>query len=121
MGPVPGGWLTGVPSIPVFTWLSNVGDSEATFIADGERLNCPSCGGSGHVDDSVQAKVPETLPEFLEWVADELVKRYKARGVRVERSLNPDYVTWTVSAFLPTSNTPARPDSRWRNRMWGGA
>lgn len=28
------------------------------------------------------------------------------------------YVTWTVSAFLPTSNTPARPDSRWRNRMW---
>lgn len=51
--------------------------------------------------------------------ADELVKSYKARGVRVERSLNPDYVTWTVSAFLPTSNTPARPDSRWRNRMWG--
>ncbi|HDS6041164.1 hypothetical protein [Enterobacter kobei] len=51
--------------------------------------------------------------------ADELVKRYKARGVRVERSLNQDYVTWTVSAFLPTSSTPARPDSRWRNRMWG--
>ncbi|MCK7466069.1 hypothetical protein L8O44_19320 [Enterobacter roggenkampii] len=50
---------------------------------------------------------------------DELVKRYKARGVRVERSLNQDYVTWTVSALLPTSNTPARPDSRWRNRMWG--
>jgi hypothetical protein len=35
------------------------------------------------------------------------------------RARNPDYVTWTVSAFLPTSNTPARPDSRWRNRMWG--
>ncbi|RTP94508.1 hypothetical protein EKN38_24640 [Enterobacter sp. WCHEn045836] len=51
--------------------------------------------------------------------ADELVKRYKARGVRVERSLNPDYVSWTVSAFLPTSKTPARPDSRWRSRMWG--
>lgn len=51
--------------------------------------------------------------------ADELVKCYKAREVRVERSLNPDYVTWTVSAFLPTSNTPARPDSCWRNRMWG--
>lgn len=29
------------------------------------------------------------------------------------------YVTWTVSALLPTSNTPARPDNRWRNRMWG--
>src|SRR5690606_15657675 len=51
--------------------------------------------------------------------ADELVKRYKARGVRVERGLNPDFVTWTVSAYLPTSNTPARPDSRWKNRMWG--
>lgn len=51
--------------------------------------------------------------------ADELVKRYKARGVRVERSLNPDFVTWAVSAFLPTSNTPARPDSRWQNRIWG--
>ncbi|WP_449549435.1 hypothetical protein [Lelliottia amnigena] len=51
--------------------------------------------------------------------ADELLQRYKARGVRVERSLNPDYVTWTVSAYLPTSNSPARPDNRWRNRMWG--
>ncbi len=30
----------------------NYGDSEAQFIADGERLNCPACGGSGHIDDS---------------------------------------------------------------------
>lgn len=57
--------------------------------------------------------------EFSTEQADELVKRYRARGVRVERSLNQDYVTWTVSALLPTSHTPARPDSRWRNRMWG--
>ena len=66
--------------------MSNMGDSEATFIADGERLNCPSCGGSGHVDDSVQAKVPETLPEFLEWVADELVKRDRFAGSFAEGS-----------------------------------
>lgn len=26
-------------------------DPEARFIADGERLNCPTCGGSGHVGD----------------------------------------------------------------------
>lgn len=32
---------------------SNMGDSEATFVADGERLNCPACGGSGHVDDAL--------------------------------------------------------------------
>lgn len=51
--------------------------------------------------------------------ADELVATYQRRGVKVQRSLNPDYVTWTVSAYLPTSNSPARPDNRWRNRMWG--
>lgn len=34
---------------PVF---ANAGDSEEQFIADGERLNCPACGGSGHVDDA---------------------------------------------------------------------
>jgi hypothetical protein len=45
--------------------------------------------------------------------ADELVKRYKARGVRVERSLNPDYVTWTVSAFL-------RPQIHQRARIAAG-
>ncbi|EBP4366241.1 hypothetical protein ACF5F0_004549 [Salmonella enterica] len=33
--------------------------------------------------------------------ADELVARYRARGVKTERSLNPDYTTWTVSALLP--------------------
>lgn len=32
--------------------FANAGDSEATFIADAERLNCPTCGGSGHIDDA---------------------------------------------------------------------
>lgn len=32
--------------------------------------------------------------------ADELVARYRQRGVKVERSLNPDFMTWTVSAQL---------------------
>lgn len=32
-------------------FFSNNGDSEAYFITDGERLNCPHCGGSVHVDD----------------------------------------------------------------------
>ncbi|EDW7806533.1 hypothetical protein GUN87_004529 [Salmonella enterica] len=51
--------------------------------------------------------------------ADKLVVRYRERGVKTERGLNPDYTTWTVSAFLPTSSKPARPDNRWRNRVWG--
>lgn len=32
--------------------------------------------------------------------ADELVARYRQRGVKVERSLNLDFMTWTVSAQL---------------------
>lgn len=51
--------------------------------------------------------------------ADELVKRYKARGVRVERSLNPDYVTWTVSAKLPEYKYPARTPRTLRQKVWG--
>ncbi|HFK6810517.1 TPA: hypothetical protein ACG0MV_003038 [Enterobacter hormaechei subsp. steigerwaltii] len=51
--------------------------------------------------------------------ADELVKRYRARGVRVERSLNSDYLTWTVSARLPEGNKPPRINRRWQNRIWG--
>ena len=31
--------------------FSNKGDSEADFIADGASLDCPHCGGSGHVGD----------------------------------------------------------------------
>ncbi|HGV4847023.1 hypothetical protein REM94_17045 [Klebsiella pneumoniae] len=51
--------------------------------------------------------------------ADELVARYRQRGVKVERSLNPDFVTWTVSAQLVEDKNPPRPDSRWRNRIRG--
>lgn len=51
--------------------------------------------------------------------AEELVARYRQRGVKVERSLNPDFMTWTVSAQLVEDKYPPRPDSRWRNRMWG--
>lgn len=29
--------------------------------------------------------------------ADELQRQYQRRGVAVKRSLNPDYLTWTVS------------------------
>ena len=45
--------------------------------------------------------------------ADELVKRYKARGVRVERNLNPDYVTGLSVPFF-------RPQIRQRARIAAG-
>ncbi|EOD5635789.1 hypothetical protein NL887_000778 [Klebsiella pneumoniae] len=51
--------------------------------------------------------------------AEELVARYRQRGVKVERSLNPDFMTWTVSVQLVEDKNPPRADSRWRNRMWG--
>lgn len=37
--------------------------------------------------------------------AEELVARYRQRGVKVERSLNPDFMTWTVSAQLVEDKT----------------
>ena len=51
--------------------------------------------------------------------ADELMAKYRQRGISVERSLNQDFLTRTVSAQLVEDTKPPRPDSRWRNRMWG--
>ncbi|WP_312670806.1 hypothetical protein [Pseudescherichia sp.] len=51
--------------------------------------------------------------------AEELLAQYRRRGVKVERSLNPDHVTWTVSALLPESNKPPRPSRVWQSKAWG--
>ncbi|EDW2284201.1 hypothetical protein Y618_003754 [Salmonella enterica subsp. enterica] len=51
--------------------------------------------------------------------ADELVAEYRRRGVKVERSLNSDYLTWTVSARLPEGDKAPRPSRVWQNRAWG--
>lgn len=51
--------------------------------------------------------------------SDELMAKYRQRGVRVERSLNQDLITWTVSAQLVEDKNPLRPASRTRNRIWG--
>lgn len=51
--------------------------------------------------------------------ADELMQKYQARGVKVERNLNPDFITWTVSARLPESEHQPRSQNCWQNRMWG--
>lgn len=51
--------------------------------------------------------------------ADELERQYHRRGATVTRSLNPDYLTWTVSVerqevkyLEPTART-------FRQKVWG--
>lgn len=71
--------------------FTNDGTSEAQFIADGERLNCPRCGGSGHVDDGPQPADGEAVAEWQVWheqdgwgaTHPDNVAEYRARGVPV--------------------------------------
>jgi len=58
-------------------------------------------------------------PDCTTEQADELLAQYQRRGVPAERSLNPDYITWTVSVRLPERKNPPRADRRWQNRMRG--
>ncbi|EIC5230804.1 hypothetical protein K9X08_002504 [Salmonella enterica] len=51
--------------------------------------------------------------------ADTLISDYQKRGVRTEKSLNSDFITWTVSARLPEGNKPPRINRQWQNRIWG--
>lgn len=51
--------------------------------------------------------------------ADELVASYRRRGAMVERSLNRDNITWTVSVQLPESEKTPRPSRVWQNKAWG--
>ncbi|EPJ7184070.1 hypothetical protein N1Z88_000758 [Citrobacter amalonaticus] len=50
---------------------------------------------------------------------EELMAEYRRRGIRVERSLNPDYITWTVSVKLPECGRPARTPRTFRQKVWG--
>ncbi len=51
--------------------------------------------------------------------AEELLAQYRRRGVKVERSLNADLITWTVSALLPEGNKPPRASRVWQSKAWG--
>lgn len=70
----------------------NQGDSEANFITDGEHLNCPACGGSGHVDDAQ----PQQPAEAVALTYDQLFWAISA-GVRKVGSDGSKHVS--VSAF----------------------
>lgn len=51
--------------------------------------------------------------------ADELVDNYRRRGVKVERSLNCDNITWTISAQLLEGDKAPRPSRVWQSKAWG--
>lgn len=57
-----------VPAGEAVAVFTNDGTSEAQFIADGENLNCPRCGGSGHVDDTPQPADGEAVAWVVEWI-----------------------------------------------------
>ena len=49
---------------------------------------------------------------------DELEARYRAKQIKTERSLDNDFIHWTISAFLPEASKPPRQDRTWQQRIW---
>ena len=50
--------------------------------------------------------------------ADEREASYKAKQSKTERSLDNDFMHWTISAFLPEASKPPRQDRTWQQRIW---
>ena len=53
--------------------------------------------------------------------AEELLIRYRRNGVQAEKSLNQDFLTWTVSVKLPEYKYLPRTPRVLRQRIWGRA
>ncbi|KGA99316.1 hypothetical protein DR73_1532 [Enterobacteriaceae bacterium ATCC 29904] len=51
--------------------------------------------------------------------AEQLLGDYRRRGVKAERSLNPDCITWTVSARLPEARRKESTLRTFRQKGWG--
>jgi hypothetical protein len=51
--------------------------------------------------------------------ANELVERYKSKGVPVEKSLDIDPRLWIVSALLPQQESSPKTQQSLRSRAWG--
>lgn len=50
--------------------------------------------------------------------ADELEARYRAKQIKTERSLDNDFIHWTISVFLPEVSRPPRQGRTWQQRIW---
>lgn len=117
------------PSAPTGPRFTNTGDSEAQFIADGERLNCPTCGGSGHVEDALSAPseqvaahgvgvaIPATAEQIEQFVAQVFPPEQVAASVAVpegyvlvpaQMALSPDDV---ANFVMQVTNDPDAEDT----------
>jgi len=52
---------------------------------------------------------------------EELEARYRANGVRTERSLDSDLIHWTLTAYLPEANNAPRQDKTFQQKLWRDA
>lgn len=51
--------------------------------------------------------------------AERMMAEYRARGYETERTLNPDFLTWTVSVRRPEIKHLAPTPRSMRQRVWG--
>ncbi|EIC83381.1 hypothetical protein [Serratia sp. M24T3] len=49
--------------------------------------------------------------------ADELILQYQSRNIQTRRQLNPDRLSWSVSAYLEETPRRPRPSSRWLSAL----
>lgn len=82
----------------------NAGDSEAQFIADSRDLNCPACGGSGHVDDSAPAGSGEVADDVMK-IADffEGVRVFVTSREKIKHPEGTDLFDWHVKRLRRTA------------------
>ncbi|WP_410742611.1 hypothetical protein [Citrobacter freundii] len=57
-------------------------------------------------------------PQLTTEQVDELEARYRAKQIKTERSLDNDFIHWTISAFLPEASKSPRQDRTWQQRIW---
>lgn len=53
--------------------------------------------------------------------AEELVARYREKGVKVEKCLAADPRLWIVSAYLPEASKTPRQEKTFQQKLWRGA
>lgn len=80
----------------------------------GQRLSFVIADGGGSMKKSWFTHTGLTTEE-----ANELVDRYKSKGVPVEKSLDIDPRLWIVSALLPQQESSPKTQQSLRSRAWG--
>ena len=67
----------------------------------------------------MKKKLVSKYPTHRTEQADELEARYRAKQqIKTERSLDNDFIHWTISAFLPEISKPPRQDRTRQQRTW---